>query len=137
MRISSPSVAAVGLLLGIIFCWSSAVVAAEWPHRAVRLIAPVPAGSASDFSARLFAEQLSQRWGQPVIVENRPGADGVIGVSAFLGTGVLSCRVPILPPKTPMTRDARLLLAGTVAQVAPLRRVLVAPAPHRSNGRAT
>jgi tripartite-type tricarboxylate transporter receptor subunit TctC len=86
MSVSGRSVAIVGLLLGTISCWSSAVVAAEWPHRAVRLIAPLPAGSASDFSARLFAERLSQRWGQPVIVENRPGADGVIGVSAFLGT---------------------------------------------------
>ena len=61
-------------------------LAADWPHRTVRLIAPVPAGSGSDFSARLFAERLSQRWGQAVIVENRPGADGVIGVSAFLST---------------------------------------------------
>jgi tripartite-type tricarboxylate transporter receptor subunit TctC len=86
MSISSRSVAVIGLLLGTIFCWSSAVVAADWPHRTVRLIAPVPAGSASDFSARLFAERLSQRWGQAVIVENRPGADGVIGVSAFLST---------------------------------------------------
>lgn len=86
MSISSRSVAAVGLVVGAIFCWSSAVVAAEWPRRTVRLIAPLPAGSGSDFSARLFAERLSQRWGQPVIVENRPGADGVIGVSAFLGT---------------------------------------------------
>ncbi len=86
MSISSRSVAVVGLLLGTIFSWSSAVVAADWPHRTVRLIAPVPAGSGSDFSARLFAERLSQRWGQAVIVENRPGADGVIGVSAFLST---------------------------------------------------
>lgn len=86
MSISSRSVAVVGLLLGAIFCCSSAVVAADWPHRTVRIIAPVPAGSGSDFSARLFAERLSQRWGQPVIVENRPGADGVIGVSAFLST---------------------------------------------------
>jgi tripartite-type tricarboxylate transporter receptor subunit TctC len=84
MSISSRSVA-VGLLLGAIFCWNSAIMAAKWPHRTVHLIAPVPAGSASDFSARLFAERLSQRWGQAVIVENRPGADGVIGVSAFLG----------------------------------------------------
>jgi len=85
MSISSRSAAVAGLLLGAIFSWSSAVVAADWPHRTVRLIVPVPAGGASDFSARLFAERLSQRWGQAVIVENRPGADGVIGVSAFLG----------------------------------------------------
>jgi tripartite-type tricarboxylate transporter receptor subunit TctC len=86
MSISSRWVAVVGLLLSTIFCWSSVVVAADWPHRTVRLIVPLPAGTGTDFSARLFADRLSQRWGQAVIVENRPGADGVIGVSAFLGT---------------------------------------------------
>ncbi len=86
MCIASRSVAVVGLLLGAIFYSSSAAVAGDWPHRTVRLILPVPAGAAADFTARLFAERLSRRWGQPVIVENRPGADGVIGVSAFLGT---------------------------------------------------
>ena len=86
MSFSGRSVATVALLLGGIIGWSSAVVAADWPRRTVHIIAPVPAGSGTDFSARLFAERLSQRWGQPVIVENRPGADGVIGVSAFLGT---------------------------------------------------
>jgi tripartite-type tricarboxylate transporter receptor subunit TctC len=65
-------------------CWSSAGSAADWPVRTVRLILPVPAGSASDFTARLFAERLSMRWAQPVVVDNRPGADGIIGVSAFL-----------------------------------------------------
>jgi len=86
MSIASRSVAVAALLLGAISCWSSAAAAADWPRRTVRLIAPVPAGAGSDFTARLFAERLSQRWGQPVIVENRPGADGVIGVSAFLST---------------------------------------------------
>jgi len=62
------------------FCGS----AAAWPDRAVRLILPVPAGSAADFTARLFAERLSVRWAQPVVVDNRPGADGVIGVSSFV-----------------------------------------------------
>ena len=84
MSISCRIVAVIGLLLSTIICWSSPGIAAEWPHRTVRLIAPLPAGSGSDFAARLFAERLSQRWGQAVIVENRPGADGVIGVSAFL-----------------------------------------------------
>jgi tripartite-type tricarboxylate transporter receptor subunit TctC len=77
-------VAAAGLVVSAIVGWTAAGAPADWPHRTVRLIAPVPAGSASDFSARLFADRLSRRWGQPVIVENRPGADGVIGVSAFL-----------------------------------------------------
>lgn len=85
MSIFSRSVAVVGFVLGLTSCCGSAVLAADWPHRTVRLIAPVPAGTAPDFSARLFAERLSRRWGQAVIVENRPGADGVIGVSAFLG----------------------------------------------------
>jgi tripartite-type tricarboxylate transporter receptor subunit TctC len=84
MCISPRVVALAGVLLSIVF-WCNSAGAAEWPHRTVRLIAPVPAGSASDFSARLFAERLSRRWGQPVIVENRPGADAVIGVTAFLG----------------------------------------------------
>jgi tripartite-type tricarboxylate transporter receptor subunit TctC len=62
------------------FCGS----ATAWPDRTVHLILPVPAGSASDFTARLFAERLSVRWAQPVIVENRPGADGIIGVASFV-----------------------------------------------------
>jgi len=104
MTISSRAVAVAGLLLGTFLFWNCVGVAADWPHRTVRLIAPVPAGSASDFSARLFAERLSQSWGQPVIVENRPGADGVIGVSAFLGTDddhtllyAISAVVTVLP----------------------------------------
>jgi tripartite-type tricarboxylate transporter receptor subunit TctC len=86
MSISARYVAVAGLVLSNIFCCSSAALSADWPYRTVRVIAPLPAGSATDFSARVFAERLSQRWRQAVIVENRPGADGVIGVSAFLGT---------------------------------------------------
>ena len=59
-------------------------VAKSWPQRTVRLIVPVGAGAAPDIVARLFAERLAERWKQPVIVENRPGADGVTGVTAFV-----------------------------------------------------
>ena len=52
---------------------SSASAADPWPQRTVRLIAPISAGTATDLAARLFAERLSKRWGQPVVVENRPG----------------------------------------------------------------
>jgi tripartite-type tricarboxylate transporter receptor subunit TctC len=71
-------------LLAAAVCCSFCGSAAAWPDRAVHLILPVPAGSASDFTARLFAERLSVRWAQPVIVEDRPGADGVIGVASFV-----------------------------------------------------
>jgi tripartite-type tricarboxylate transporter receptor subunit TctC len=86
MGIFSRSVAIVGLLLSSFLCCGSSVATTDWPQRTVRIIAPVPVGSGTDFSARLFAERLSERWGQAVIVENRPGADGVIGVSAFLSS---------------------------------------------------
>jgi tripartite-type tricarboxylate transporter receptor subunit TctC len=56
-----------------------------WPQRTVRLILPLGPGSGSDIGARLFAERLSARWGQPVVVENRPGGDGFVAITAFLG----------------------------------------------------
>lgn len=59
-------------------------IAGAWPHRTVKIIAPIPTGSATDLAARLFAEGLSQRWGQAVVVENRPGADGIAGVTTFV-----------------------------------------------------
>jgi tripartite-type tricarboxylate transporter receptor subunit TctC len=71
------------LLFAAVWC-SFAGPASAWPDRAVRLILPLPAGSAIDFTARLFAQRLSARWAQPVVVENRPGGDGTIGVASFV-----------------------------------------------------
>lgn len=56
-----------------------------WPQRNVRIVTPFPPGTGGDFSARLFAEKLAVRWGRPVIVENKPGADGILAVGAFVG----------------------------------------------------
>ena len=63
---------------------SQPVLAEAWPQRTVKIIAPIPAGGATDLAARLFAEGLSRRWGQSVIVENRPGTDGIVGVTSFV-----------------------------------------------------
>ncbi|MFC6284686.1 MULTISPECIES: Bug family tripartite tricarboxylate transporter substrate binding protein [Polaromonas] len=54
-----------------------------WPTRAVRLMVPSPAGTAPDIIARVMGDKLSKAWGQPVIVENRPGAGGTIGLSVI------------------------------------------------------
>jgi tripartite-type tricarboxylate transporter receptor subunit TctC len=56
----------------------------NWPQHTVRLITPLGPGSGMDVAARLFAERLSQKWGQPVVVENRQGADGILAVQSFL-----------------------------------------------------
>jgi tripartite-type tricarboxylate transporter receptor subunit TctC len=65
--------------------WSGTASAAEtWPQRNVRFIVTLPPGSGVDLGARLFAERLSAKWGQPVVVENRPGGDGVVAITAFL-----------------------------------------------------
>jgi tripartite-type tricarboxylate transporter receptor subunit TctC len=55
-----------------------------WPQKTVRFIVPLPPGSGMDLSARVVAERLTERWGQPVVVENRQGADGIPAVQAFL-----------------------------------------------------
>jgi tripartite-type tricarboxylate transporter receptor subunit TctC len=58
--------------------------AQNWPTRAVRFIVPFGPGAGADIGARLFAEKLSQRWGQAVVVENRPGGDSIVAIQAFL-----------------------------------------------------
>jgi tripartite-type tricarboxylate transporter receptor subunit TctC len=55
-----------------------------WPQRAVKFIIPFGPGAGADIGARLFADRLAKRWGQTVVVENRPGADGIVAINAFV-----------------------------------------------------
>jgi len=57
-------------------------VAQSWPDKPVRMIVPAPAGSSLDVIVRSMGEALKSRWGQPLIVENKPGAGGTIGMDA-------------------------------------------------------
>lgn len=59
---------------------------ADWPERQVKLIVTFPPGSANDAAARIFADALGKKWGKPVVVEDRPGAEGTIGVGSFVAS---------------------------------------------------
>lgn len=82
-----------------------------WPTKPVRLIIPSLAAGSPDRVTRLIAERLSQRWGQPVVVENRPGATTVIGTEyvmrqpadgyTLLSTFTSYVQAPALLPKAP------------------------------------
>src|SRR5256885_6589684 len=55
--------------------------AQSWPQKPVRFIVPFPPGGATDISARLLGEKLTQVWGQTVVIENRGGAGGGVGAA--------------------------------------------------------
>jgi len=56
----------------------------SWPQRPVRFIIPLGPGSGVDITARLLADKLAVKWGQPVVVENRPGGDAFLAITAVL-----------------------------------------------------
>ncbi|HEX3439340.1 MAG TPA: tripartite tricarboxylate transporter substrate binding protein [Pseudolabrys sp.] len=58
----------------------------HWPDRPVRVIVPYPAGGSTDVLARILAEHLKDMFGQPFVIENRPGAGGNIGIAAVTGS---------------------------------------------------
>ena len=55
--------------------------AQSWPTQRVTIVVPFGAGSVTDILARIFADDMSKRWGQQVVVENRPGLAGTAGVA--------------------------------------------------------
>jgi tripartite-type tricarboxylate transporter receptor subunit TctC len=65
--------------------WPAIATAQDWPTRPVKFILTLGPGSGSDISARLLADRLTKKWGQPVVVENRPGGDGIVAINAFVG----------------------------------------------------
>ena len=108
---------------------------AAWPNKPVRIVVPYGAGSSPDVIARIVAEKLSPRLGQPVLVENRPGAGGNNGTGAVAksaGDGytfVISTNGPLVYntvlyeklPYDPFTELRPVVLAGGQANVCTVR----------------
>lgn len=70
------------ILLALAFALSLAAHAQDYPSRPIKIIAPVPPGLGMDTFSRIIADKLREKWGQPIIVENRAGAGGHIGGEA-------------------------------------------------------
>jgi tripartite-type tricarboxylate transporter receptor subunit TctC len=85
MRFKLRLLVAIGIAAAVSVAANVRSASAEdWPTRPVRLILTLGPGSGADIGARLLADKLSQRWGQPVIVDNRPGGDGIVAINAFV-----------------------------------------------------
>jgi tripartite-type tricarboxylate transporter receptor subunit TctC len=89
MRISLWRVCAVLILSALTLPPASqpglAQASQAWPQRPVKFILPLGPGSGVDITARLVGERLAARWGQSVVIENKPGGDGVVALTAFTG----------------------------------------------------
>ena len=82
-------------LLTVAFCTAAVIAAGQltpaqaqsqaWPQRPVRFIIPLGPGSGVDITARLLGDKLSAKWGQPVVIENRPGGDSFLAITAVTG----------------------------------------------------
>jgi len=69
-------------LLGVGLATPAWAQTAAWPDRPVRVVVPAPAGSSLDVIVRLLGDRLKDRWHQPLVVDNKPGAGGMLGMDA-------------------------------------------------------
>jgi tripartite-type tricarboxylate transporter receptor subunit TctC len=77
MKIARRSLIAVAVAFSLA---APAMAQSAWPSKPVRVVVPAPAGSSLDLIVRSMSDRLGARWGQPVVVENKPGAGGMLGM---------------------------------------------------------
>jgi tripartite-type tricarboxylate transporter receptor subunit TctC len=125
-----------------LFAWSMGAAAQAYPAKPIRIIVPFAAGSGADSNSRFYGDLVSRAWGQPVVVENRPGGSGVIaaltvknapadGYTLLCGTNSPITVNPIVMkdlPYEPIKDFRSVILFG----LAPVAFVVNASSPHKS-----
>jgi tripartite-type tricarboxylate transporter receptor subunit TctC len=115
---------------------SSPALAQTYPARPLRLVVPFPAGGATDILARTIAQRVAETLGQPIVIDNRPGAGGAIGADSvakaapdgytlLIATGSTHSIGPLINPRLPYKVDRDF---APVVDVARTSGVLVVPA---------
>jgi tripartite-type tricarboxylate transporter receptor subunit TctC len=115
----------------VLACFASSALAQSYPNKPIRLIAPFPAGGLADVLARAVGDEISKTLGQPVIVENRPGAGGNTGADAVAkadpdgytllmsSAGILTAN-PFLYSKMPFDAETAFIPVSNVAEMSML-----------------
>jgi tripartite-type tricarboxylate transporter receptor subunit TctC len=115
-------------LFGAALLCSGAATAQTFPNKTIRAVVPFAAGSATDQIGRAFAEQMSQTLGQQIIVDNRPGANGMLGADAvakapadgytiLIGTNSTNAALKYLMKKLPYDQDTAFAPVGYIGSV--------------------
>ncbi len=128
------------LLAGLILVASLGAQAQSWPSKPVRMIVPYPPGGSTDVTARALADKLSNALGQPVVVENRAGAGGSIGIEAAVRSDADGYTVLIAPDFVASAPHVYPLTYDPIKQLTPviqLTRQPVVLAVHPSLGVGT
>ena len=87
-------------VVGLLAAASSAAHAQTYPSGPVKLIVPVPAGGVTDTMARIVAQRLTEAWGQPVVVDNRPGGNYAVGAQAVARSPADGLTLLVAPDST-------------------------------------
>jgi tripartite-type tricarboxylate transporter receptor subunit TctC len=131
------------LWLAVLLAASASLAGAQgWPAKPIRIVLQFPPGGSTDVVARILGQAISQSLGQPVIVENKPGADGAIaaefvaraepdGHTFFLASNTAMMQIPLLrknPPYDPVRSFTGVSLVGRYVYV-----LVVAPAVPAKN----
>ncbi len=72
------------LFLSLMVAFTAPVFAQAYPHKSIRIIVPFPPGGGNDVIARVVAQKLTERFGQQVVVDNKAGANGIVGLQALM-----------------------------------------------------
>jgi tripartite-type tricarboxylate transporter receptor subunit TctC len=119
---------AVAAVATLAWSWCLASQAAEWPSKPLRVIVPSAAGGSPDIVTRLLVNGLSKRLGQAVLVENRPGAAGNIGMQALLQSPADGYTIAMSLTGMLSINPATYAKAGfSATDVVPIARVMLAP----------
>jgi tripartite-type tricarboxylate transporter receptor subunit TctC len=119
----------VRLICGLVFTLLSAVALAQsYPSRPVKMIIPFPPGGSNDVIGRAIGAQLAERLGQGVVVDNRGGAGGILGIDAAMKSPADGYTILLISVAVPMTVALGRLPPETMKSFAPLAMLGSGPA---------